>query len=192
MFHYASQHFSKMKPMWISFLWLANEKARLKYHSVHMYQFSNKPKQSLFSNYVPPWYVKILESESSINQINHPKPNIKKKTITLKSVSQLIHRYAKIPVPWGLKAYPLHWLKHPIGRLDIKAQTDPGNIYGKQESFCQPASLNDCLSLRLPETRLLSPSPEIFSNCKPYILQWWWRGWNIKRSSKKCLKGMES
>lgn len=44
-----------------------------------MYQFSNKPKQSLFSNYVPPWYVKILESESSINQINHPKPNIKKR-----------------------------------------------------------------------------------------------------------------
>ena len=91
MFHYASQHFSKMKPMWISFLWLANEKARLKYHSVHVYQFSNKPKQSFFSNYVPPWYVKILESESSINQINHPKPNIKKKK----------NHHTKVSVPAG-------------------------------------------------------------------------------------------
>ena len=63
-----------MKPISIG---LQMKKSGLKYHSVRMHQFSNKPKQSLFGNYVPPWYVKTLESESSINQINHPKPNIK-------------------------------------------------------------------------------------------------------------------
>ena len=97
------------------------KKSRLKYHSVHVYQFSNKPKKSLFGNYVPPWYLKILESESSINKIKHPRPNTKKKKkkkITLKSVSQLaslIHRYAKIPVPWGLKAYPSTGLSILLG-----------------------------------------------------------------------------
>ena len=69
--------FQKWSQFEFHFCGLQMKKSGLKYHSLRMHQFSNKPKQSLFGNYVPPWYVKTLESESSINQINYPKPNIK-------------------------------------------------------------------------------------------------------------------